>query len=117
MTLLEKQQLFSVMTAKLILHITQMQMSCTLGEAHRPQAVADLYAEPGGVRGIKNSLHVKRLAIDINLFKNGKFLKDNMDYLAVGQWWEDQSTLEYKLCWGGRFGDGNHFSMEHEGVR
>ena len=115
MTLLQKQQLFSRMVAALILKAYEMGYQLTLGEAYRPKFVADHYAEDGS--GIKNSLHCIRLAIDVNLFKDGAWLQKNSDFRELGIWWESQSTLDYSLCWGGKFGDGNHFSMVHEGVK
>ncbi len=62
--------------------------------------------------GIPESLHKKRLAIDLNLFKDGKYLKETFHYQLLGQYWESIGG-----SWGGRFRDGNHFSLKHEGVR
>lgn len=88
----------------------------TLGEAWRPRATAEYYAKKG--IGIKNSLHTKRLAIDINLFKNGKYLTSTKAYTKLGEWWEKQGE-KYKVvtAWGGRFKDGGHFSLSHKGVK
>jgi hypothetical protein len=57
-----------------------------------------------------NSLHKDRLAIDLNLFKNQDYLKSTEDYLPLGEYWESIGG-----AWGGRFNDGNHFSLEHNG--
>ena len=32
----------------------------------------------------------------------------------LGEWWEKQAA---DARWGGRFNDGNHYSLEHEGVK
>lgn len=110
MTLREKQSLFAMLVAKLIQHAIESGYEITLGEAWRPQVAADAYAASG--KGIKNSLHKIRLAIDLNLFKGGDFLETSDDHRPLGEWWEQQ----HELCrWGGRFGDGNHYSLEHEG--
>lgn len=86
-----------------------------MGETWRAKSQAKQNAELG--IGIQNSLHCLRLAVDLNLFRNGKLLIRTEDYAPLGKWWEEQSTKQYKCCWGGSFGDGTHFSIEHQGVR
>lgn len=113
MTLSQKQQKFAQMVALLIQQAKSLGYEVTLGEAYRPPEVAQIYARDG--RGIANSLHTSRLAIDLNLFLDGKYLTQTEDYLPLGEWWETQGG-----AWGGRFQtrpDGNHFSLEHNGVR
>jgi hypothetical protein len=60
------------------------------------------------------SLHRIRLAVDLNLFKDGKYLKDTDDHQELGEYWESIGGF-----WGGRFrnADGNHYSLEHNGMR
>ena len=70
---------------------------------------SDAYATTGHMKG---SLHYKRLAIDLNLFIDGKYLTKTSDYRVLGEYWESLGC-----SWGGRFTDGNHFSLEHKGVR
>jgi hypothetical protein len=57
------------------------------------------------------------LAIDINLFKDGAYLSASEDHKPIGDWWVQQ----HELCrWGGNFSglkDGNHYSMEFNGVK
>lgn len=60
--------------------------------------------------GSEVSLHKEKLAIDLNLFKNGVFCASTADHKELGEWWESQGG-----AWGGRFNDGNHYSLEHEG--
>lgn len=111
MTLLQKQQIFSTLVAKLILKANEMGYSVTLAEAFRPEFTAKKYQEMG--IGIENSLHSIRLAIDLNLFKPANvWLRYSEDYRPLGEWWESQSTPEYELCWGGHWKDGNHFSLK-----
>lgn len=106
MNLSEKQQIFAVNAAKLILFINEKGFSCTFGEAWRTPEMAAQYAKDG--RGIKNSLHCIRLAIDLNLFKDGVYLASTEAYRIFGEYWESLNTLNR---WGGRFGDGNHFEQ------
>lgn len=78
----------------------------TLGELWRPEEMSAIYSKRG--IGIKNSLHCKKLAIDINLFKNGKYLSSSKDHKIFGDWWENQHI---NCRWGGRYGDGNHYEF------
>lgn len=85
----------------------------TIGEVYRPVETAKLYAVDG--RGVANSLHTLKLAVDINLFYDGNYLTDTKDYAAAGQFWESMSTTDIRCVWGGRFArpDGDHFSIAH----
>lgn len=64
----------------------------------------DAMATDGHCRG---SFHYKRLAIDFNLFKDGKYLARTKDHKVLGEFWESIGG-----SWGGRFKrkDGNHYS-------
>jgi hypothetical protein len=114
-TLFEKQTEFSVLVARLILQAVDMGYQVKIGEVLRPKEMAQIYAARG--IGVKNSLHIIQLAIDLQLFLGGEFLTHSEDYEPLGLWWEKQSTDDFKCAWGGRFGDGNHFSLEHNGVK
>lgn len=111
-TLSQKQARFAQMVALLIQKASALGYAVTLGEAFRPPEVAQIYAREG--RGIADSLHTSRLAIDLNLFRDGKYLSRTESYIELGEWWESQGG-----AWGGRFrkADGNHFSLEHEGKK
>ena len=108
-----KQSLFARLVGTLIAKIYADGYECTLGEAWRPPETAELYKKQG--KGVARSLHTERLAIDLNLFRNGIYLMKTEDHEPFGTWWEAQ----HELCrWGGRFKgrpDGNHYSLEHEG--
>lgn len=66
----------------------------------------DAWAKLGsGRRHSKKSFHYDRLAIDLNLFKDGKYLTQNEDHETLGIYWESIGG-----SWGGRFKDGNHYS-------
>ena|SRR6185503_19439375 len=110
MKLGEQQRLFAKLVGTLIAHIYEQGDECTLDWCYRPPDVAKYYASIG--KGISKSLHTQRLAIDLNLFKNGIYQADSEAHRPHGEWWEQQ----HPLCrWGGRFNDGNHYSMEFEG--
>lgn len=108
-----KQSAFVRLVARLIEHAYANGYECTFGEAYRSPEEAARLAKAG--KGITRSLHVDRLAIDLNLFKDGKYLTLTEHYRSLGEWWEAQSTVDVICCWGGRFKDGNHFSVAHEG--
>ncbi|EOP1323800.1 M15 family metallopeptidase [Escherichia coli] len=112
MKLSEKQQLFAVMIADLIYWAQEHGYRLTFGEAYRTPEQAALNAKTG--KGIRNSLHTLRLAVDFNLFINGEYQADTDAYRPLGEYWESIGGT-----WGGRFSraDGNHFSLEHNGVK
>lgn len=99
----DKQAKFAVMAAHLILWAKNQGYDVTLGDAYRDERCG---------YGHKRSLHRKRLAIDLNLFKDGKFIRTTEGHKPLGVFWESIGGT-----WGGRFGDGNHYSMEHRGMR
>jgi hypothetical protein len=105
MTLRQKQSRFAHMVALLILHAEQLGYELTFGDAYRDARVS---------YGLASSLHRQRLAIDLNLFKDGRFLQATADHEPLGHYWEAIGG-----CWGGRFRDpdGNHYSLEHGGVK
>lgn len=118
MTLREKQSTFVRLVAQLIDKATALGYDLTFGECYRTPEQAALNAKSGA--GIANSLHTQRLAIDLMLFRSGVWLDKTEDHLPLGLWWEGQSTKDYTCAWGGRFKpkpDGNHYSIEHLGVR
>lgn len=112
MKLLEAQQLFAQLVAKLIQEAARRGYAVTFGEAHRPPETVAIYARQG--RGSANSLHPLRLAIDLNLFRAGKYLTATADHRELGEWWEQ---LHPRCRWGGRFNDGNHYSFTPDGKR
>ena len=117
MTLFQKQVLFTQSLPLLLQEAKLLKFDVTLGEVYRTPEQAKLNAQTG--KGIANSVHTLRLAVDINLFKDGKYLTNTSDYKELGEFWESLSTPNTRFCWGGRFTrqDGNHFSIEHNGVR
>lgn len=99
MTLRQKQTKFVWMLALLFTWARERGYELTLGEAWRPN-------DP--------RLHGKRLAIDLNLFIDGKYRTDTEAHRPLGEFWESLGG-----SWGGRFSkpDGNHYSLAHGGFR
>jgi hypothetical protein len=112
-SLRKKQSEFARLVGKLILKAYDLGYEVTLGDAYRDPRVH-------GAMGVRKSYshpksaHKIRLAIDLNLFRNGEFLEQTKDHQPLGEWWEKQHP---QARWGGRFDDGNHYSLEHEGVK
>lgn len=106
--LLELQKEHTIRYGEFIGRLALLGYEMTQGEAWRPKETCELYAKKG--IGSKNSLHLDRLANDLNLFKNGKFLTTTEEYREAGELWESMGGT-----WGGRFNDGNHFSTAFMG--
>ncbi len=112
-TLRQKQSRFAREVAKLILQANHMGYDVTLGDAYRDPRVH-------GSLGIRKSYshpksaHKLRLAIDLNLFRDGEYLERSMDHRPLGEWWEAQGPDHRR---GGRFDDGNHYSLEYGGIK
>ena len=111
MTLREKQSKFARMVADLLIKAYDLGYEVTLGDAYRDPRVHGAIGVRMGY-GHPKSCHKLRLAIDLNLFKDGIFLQTTNDHKELGEWWESQGGT-----WGGRFNDANHYSMEHDGMK
>lgn len=103
MTLGKKQEKFSIMLMDLLTYIHQEGYRVRMGHVFRCENCKT---------GKKNSLHKLKLAADINLFKDGVYLAKTEDHIKFGEFWESLGG-----SWGGRFNDGNHYSLEHNGMR
>lgn len=114
MALSEKQRLFAKLIGDFLVWIYANGYEVTGGEWERNQTQAQLDAK--NHTGIVHSLHILRLALDLNLFVKGVYQTRSNAYSPLGEHWK---TLHPLCRWGGDFSkpDGNHFSIEHEGVR
>jgi len=65
------------------------------------------------VYGRPYSAHKQRLAVDLNLYKNGAYQKTTMAHKPFGEYW---CALHPDNVWGGDFNDGNHYSRRHGGI-
>jgi len=101
-----EQNKFATNAALLILKAQEMGYQVSLGDAYRDPRLHGRMGEKKGY-GASNSFHKVRMAIDINLFKDGKFLSSTEDHAKLGAWWESIGGT-----WGGNFKnkDGNHYS-------
>ena len=113
MSLRELQSAFAAHVPKLIEHAILCGYEVTLGDAYRDPRVHGAVGVKLGY-GAARSNHKNRLAIDLNLFKDGTYLEGTEAHRELGEWWEKQHPL---ARWGGRFQDGNHYSFEYEGMK
>lgn len=102
---LPRQQTFAMNVAKLIMFVNANGYQVTFGETVRSKEEAEANAEQG--IGIKDSNHCYRLAIDLNFFKDGKYLKNSSEYRFAGTYW---LSLNKYNEWFAK--DGNHFEMD-----
>jgi len=113
MTLGQKQRLFARLVPRLIDKAHELGYEVTLGDAFRDPRVHGALGVKLGY-GHASSGHKQKLAIDLNLFENGVYLADTAGHRRLGEWWEKQHA---DARWGGRFDDGNHYSLEFNGVK
>lgn len=111
MSLRKKQSLFALQVSYLIQKAYELGYEVTFGDAYRDPSLHGVVGEKKGY-GHSKSCHKVRLAIDLNLFKDGKFLTTTEGHKELGEWWESQGGT-----WGGRFSDANHYSFEYEGMK
>ena len=110
-SLRQKQSRFAKMVPRLIDKAFELGYEVTFGDAYRdPRLHGPIGTKLG--YGHSKSLHKLRLAIDLNLFKGGEFLQTTEDHSVLGTWWESIGGT-----WGGRYNDGNHYCLEHEGMQ
>lgn len=111
MTLGEKQREFTRCIGKLIEYAYSKGYELTFGDAYRDPRVHGNVGEKKSYSSA-NSVHKERLAVDFNLFKDGKYLSASEDHRELGEYWE---TLHPLARSGIHFNDGNHYSFEHQG--
>lgn len=110
-TLRQKQSRFAAAIPRLIDKAIALGFEVTLGDAYRDPRVFGPRGQKQGY-GAANSNHKIRLAIDLNLYRDGKYLQSTEDHRELGLWWESQGRDH---VWGGHENDGNHYSLSHEG--
>lgn len=111
MQLREKQHKFCLMLAQLLNKADEMGYTMRIGDAYRdPRVFGEMGKKMG--YGHPSSCHKIGLAVDLNLFKDGVYITTTEGHKQLGEWWESIGGT-----WGGRFDDGNHYSLEHEGKK
>jgi hypothetical protein len=117
LNLLEKQKVFSKTLAKFLNDLFLRGYDVTMGECYRPPEMADIYASQG--RGVKNSNHCIKLAVDLNIFYQGTFLTSKEILEIPGKLWKVTQLALCKLAGVEilKMLTRNHFSFLHNGVK
>lgn len=100
MTLRQRQSEFAKALPLLIVYAYSLGYEITMGDGFRPDRKGHK----------KGSCHYIKLAQDLNLFKNGRYLRSTKAHYKLGIFWEMLGG-----SWGGRFKDGNHYSFSWKG--
>ena len=109
-TLGDRQRRFTRMVADLISWAYANGYELTFGDAYRDPRVFGIAGETRGY-GHPYSNHKIRLAIDLNLFRDGRFLSQGEAHAPLHDFWESIGGAPRIP------GDMNHYSLSWEGRR
>lgn len=99
MSLIPHQAAFLLDVCKLIEEATRQGFIVTGGELQRPIEMQEIYLKTGRSRTLKSN-HIRRLAVDLNFFKDGKLTYALTALRPLGEYWEGLNPLNR---WGGNF--------------
>ena len=99
MTLGQNQEKFTQDLAKLLNYLIENGYTIRIGEVERTQAQQQMYIKEGKSKTL-NSMHLKRCAADLHIFKDNKWLQSKNELQAVGDYWQ---SLDENNRWGGNF--------------
>lgn len=99
MSMVTEQAEFLLDACKLVQFATSQGWVVTGGELFRTAEQQTIYVRTGRSKTM-NSNHLKRCAIDLNFFKDGKLVWDKTQLAPLGAFWE---SLNPKNRWGGNF--------------
>ena len=105
----ERQSIFLLNVAKLIIWAFDNGMELTGGELYRTPEQQEIYVKTGKSKTY-NSRHLSRLAIDLNLFIKGQFITDKESYKPLADYWKSlnpDNIAGYDWTF-----DANHFEMK-----
>ena len=99
MSLSQEQAAFLLDACKLIQFATEQGWTVTGGELFRTPEQQEIYLKTGRSKTMASN-HLKRCAIDLNFFKDGKLIWDKTQLAPLGAYWE---SLSPSNRWGGNF--------------
>ena len=97
MSLVAEQDIFLSDVARLISKAHDLGFQISAGEMWRTPEQQKIYFDSGRSKTM-DSNHIKRLAVDLNFFKDGKLIGDKGTLQPIGEWWE---SLNPQNRWGG----------------
>lgn len=109
MSLVSSQAAFLLDVGRLVAFATEQGFVVTGGELYRSPEQQEIYLKTGRSKTM-NSLHLKRLAVDLNFFLNGALVGNKSILAPLGAYWE---SLHPFNSWGGNgksLVDTPHFS-------
>lgn len=109
MSAVTEQAAFLLDMCKLVQHATTLGFTLTAGELFRTPEQQQIYVKTGRSQTM-NSLHLQRMAVDFNIFKDGRLCYDKAVLAPLGAYWESLHPLN---SWGGngkKLVDTPHFS-------
>jgi hypothetical protein len=104
----ERQRLLTRLLPRLLDKAHELGFEVTLGDGFRDPRVFGMPGEQKGY-GAMWSGHKLRIAIDLNIFRDGNYLTATEDHKPLGEFWE---SLHPECRWGGRYQDGNHYEVK-----
>ncbi len=118
MSLVRQQSAFLIQVQDLIRRAGELGFMVTGGELHRTAEQQELHVKNGRSKTM-NSQHLKRLAMDLNFFREQsdgklKLVYDVNQLRQIGDYWE---SLDPANCWGGNwnnFKDTPHFERRED---
>lgn len=99
MTLGQNQEKFTEDLAKLLNYLIKNNYQIRIGEVERTQAQQQIYIKEGKSKTL-NSMHLKRCAADLHIFKDNERLQSKQELQEIGDYWE---SLDINNKWGGNF--------------
>jgi len=109
MRLSEKQVKFTGMLGKLLVFASDNEIPIKIVELYRsPEKQFNLYKK--GKTKTLNSSHIKGLAVDLAIIKDGQYITEETAYVSLGEYWEEVGGV-----WGGSwhtFKDSVHFGFK-----
>lgn len=99
MSLFREQSLFLLDIVALILYATENGYELSLREAGRTVEQQEIYFKTGRSKTMKSN-HLRFLAVDFAVKRNGQLTYDREELRPLGEFWE---SLNPKNRWGGNF--------------
>jgi len=111
MTLSQKQQYFGDMFTILLVWAKLKGYKFSIGEVFRPPEMQRIYEEQKKT-WTSYSRHQDKLAVDLFLYKNGRFSNSIADYRPLAKFWK---MLDEKNRWGGDWSTKDIYHFEYAG--
>lgn len=99
MSLVPEQAAFLLDVCKLVQYASQNGWVVTGGELFRTPEQQEIYLKTGRSKTMASN-HLRRLAVDLNFFRDGQLMMDKTAVAPLGAYWE---SLHPNNRWGGNF--------------